>query len=61
MSDEVMVREREAHAWLDVRDALRTYMQTWVNIEDDDAWMNFKEEVESMIDELTHEIYGEEA
>lgn len=61
MSDEVMVQEREAHAWLDVRDALRTYMQTWVNIEDDDAWMNFKEEVESMIDELTHEIYGEEA
>lgn len=65
MSEQAMippdVREGEARGWLDVRDAVRRYMQDYVDYVDGLNLTSFKEEMESMIDDVAYGlIRGEE-
>ena len=45
-------REIEAQAWLRVRDALADYVRSYVLVEDGTSTEFFKEEIESLVDDV---------
>ena len=59
METSISVPQVEAQAWMQLRDAIYAYVSDWVDINDDDTWASFKDDIDLLINDITQDIHND--